>query len=187
MLGKRPTRIVHASMIDFGISLASLIQMPVSSRERSFLTSSGRSRARKITSRSMSPFLIWCVYGTDHVNLPQSASGNQSSHVLIVVVRNCGLVFRMMAHRDFLIPSGPFFCSNARRKTSTQHPTDLPLPTGPLIPRKNVLSFIKDFSTSPSGLYLNSPTSAALCLHQIESSFQQPRHQCFQSHCPTSC
>jgi len=33
--------------------------------------------------------------------------------------------------------------------------TDLPLPTGPLMPRKKVLSFIKDFKTSPSGLYLN--------------------------------
>ena len=30
--------------------------------------------------------------------------------------------------------------------------TDLPLPTGPLMPRKKVLSFIKLFRTSPSGL-----------------------------------
>ena len=54
ILGYLPTRIVHASIILFGISLASLTHIPVSSRERSFFTSSGLSNAKKITSRSRS-------------------------------------------------------------------------------------------------------------------------------------
>jgi hypothetical protein len=62
----------------------------------------------------------------------------------------------MIAHRLWRIPSDDFFCSRARRKTSTQQLTDLPEPTGPLMPRKNVVFFMKAFITSPSGLYLNS-------------------------------
>ena len=54
ILGYRPTRIVHASTILFGISLASLIHIPVSSSDNNFFTSSGLSNAKKITSRSKS-------------------------------------------------------------------------------------------------------------------------------------
>ena len=129
--------------------------MPVSSRESSFFTSSGRSRARKITSSSKSPCLIQCVYGTDHKNFPHSASGNQSSHVLIVVVLSCGLVLRMIAQRLRRLPSCPFCCCKALRNISTQQPTDLPEPTGSRRPRKKLSSFINDLRTSPSGLYLN--------------------------------
>ena len=126
---------------------------------------------------------MWWVYGTDQVNFPQSFSGNQSSHVLIVVVRNCGFVFRIIAHRDFRFPSGAFFCSKDLRNTSTQHPTDLPDPTGPRMPRKKVSSFIKLLRVLPSGLYLKSTTSAAPCQLQILSSFRLLLDQCFLSHC----
>jgi len=102
--GKRPTRIEQASTILLGISRASLIHTPVSSNDNNFLTSSGLSSAKNITSQSISPFLSLCVYGTLHVKFPQSSSGNQSSHVLIVVVFNCGFVLRITAQRVRRIP-----------------------------------------------------------------------------------
>ena len=140
-------------MIDLGTSSPRLSRYQSSSRESSFLTSSGLSRARKITSRSSRP----CLYDEYKVQTnetyPNHSSGNQSSHVLIVVVLSWGLVFLIIAQRERRIPSLFFFCIKALRKTSTQQPTDLPEPTGPRMPRKKVSSFINAFKTLPSGLY----------------------------------
>ena len=154
--GNLPTLMVVASIILLLISLASFTHTPVNSRDNNFFTSSGLSNAKNKTSNSKSACLIQCVYGTLHINFPHSSSGNQSSHVLIVVVLSCGFVFLMIAQRERLIPFSLGFCCKALRKTSTQQATDLPDPTGPRIPRKKESSFIKDLTTSPSGLYLKS-------------------------------
>ena len=61
-------------------------------------------------------------------------------------------MFLITAHLDFRILSLFGFCSNALLNTSTQQPTDLPEPTGPRIPRKKLLSFMKSLRVLPSGL-----------------------------------
>ena len=96
LVGYRPTLCVSPSITAFGSSLASFTQAPVSSRDSSFRTSLGWSRARKITSQSMpaaSPrdgSRMWCVMGGVHSIGPKVASGNRSSHVLMVVVFSIG-------------------------------------------------------------------------------------------------
>ena len=76
----------------------------------------------------------------------------------MVVVFNCGFVLRIIAHLLRRMPCLLGFCASARLKISTQQDTDLPEPTGPRMPRKNVSSFINALTTSPSGLYLKSIT-----------------------------
>ena len=53
--GKRRQRELAMSMIDLSTSLASFTQTPVMFSDFSFLTSSGRSSARKMISRSITP------------------------------------------------------------------------------------------------------------------------------------
>jgi len=68
------------------------------------------------------------------------------------VVFNWGLVLRITAHRVLRTPAELGAWLTAFRIISMQQVTDLPEPTGPLIPLTKDLSFIKDLATGPGGL-----------------------------------
>jgi hypothetical protein len=113
---------------------------PVSSRERSFFTSSGRSSERKRMSLSTSPKRIWKVNSCSfqdpmRVGCPSVKRYIHSSKVLRVVSRSSGYVLRMAANRVLRFPSGERACSVARRRNSSTHAVLFPEPNGPTASR----------------------------------------------------
>ena len=70
-----------------------------------------------------------------HVTLLISPSGNQLNHVCTVVSFKFLKVSRTIAILLRLTPSAPGACCIARNMISMQHPTLLPLPTGPITHR----------------------------------------------------
>ena len=98
-------------MTSLAISRASLIQQAVSSSESTFLTSAGRSSARKMISMSRPGVVtlprsrtgsmrMWCVGGPWLTHLP-TVSGIHWCQVLMVVVLSSEYVFRTTRMRLF--------------------------------------------------------------------------------------
>jgi hypothetical protein len=71
---------------------------------------------------------------------------------LIVVVFNSGYELRMIAPRLLRFPFVPTRCCEARRKISMMQAVDLPLPNGPMSPRKKASDSMKAFTTGPGGV-----------------------------------